>query len=90
MEKAPLTDSESNLFDALKALKIEVDNQIQQNAKMLANENFFEKMVNRIVIDQFETKQHIPLTAVAAKRINGLIVKEYMNEYYGRAAAARL
>lgn len=88
MEKDPLTDSESKLFDALKGLKTEVDKQIQQNAKMLENENFVEKMVSRIVIDQFETEQHIPLTAAVAKRINGLIVKEYMNEYYGRAAAA--
>jgi type I restriction enzyme R subunit len=89
MEKDPLTDSESKLFDALKGLKTEVDNQIQQNAKMLENENFVEKMVIRIVIDQFKNKQHIPLTAVETKRINGLIVKEYMNEYYGRAGAAR-
>jgi type I restriction enzyme R subunit len=88
MEKDPLTDSESKLFDALKGLKTEVDNQIQQNSKMLENENFVEKMVSRIVIDQFETKQHIHLTPVAAKRINGIIVKEYMNEYYGRAATA--
>ena len=60
MEKDPLTDSESKLFDALKGLKIEVDNQIQQNSKMLENENFVEKMVMRIVIDQFKNKQHIP------------------------------
>ncbi|MFT5419920.1 MAG: type I restriction enzyme R subunit [Candidatus Endobugula sp.] len=86
MEKDPLTDSESKLFDALKGLKTEVDNQIQQNAKMLENENFVEKMVMRIVIDQFKHKQQLPLTAIATKRINGLIVKEYMNEYYGRAA----
>ncbi|MCS5707784.1 DEAD/DEAH box helicase family protein [Candidatus Berkiella cookevillensis] len=90
MEKDPLTDSESKLFDALKGLKTEVDNQIQQNAKMLENESFVEKMVTRIVIDQFKNKHHIPLTAVATKRINGLVVKEYMNEYYGRAATARL
>ncbi len=86
MEKDPLTDSESKLFEALKGLKTEVDNQIQQNAKMLENESFVEKMVMRIVIDQFKNKQHIPLTAFATKRINGLIVKEYMNEYYGRVA----
>ena len=57
---------------------------------MLGNENYVERMVSSIVINQFETKQHIPLTAIAAKRINGLIVKEYMNEYYGRPAYAGL
>jgi type I restriction enzyme, R subunit len=86
MEKDPLTDSESKLFEALKGLKTEVDNQIQQNAKMLENENFVEKMVMRLVIDQFKNKQHIPLNAASTKRVNGLVVKEYMNEYYGRAA----
>lgn len=86
MEKDPLTDSESKLFEALKGLKTEVDKQIQQNSKMLENENFVGKMVMRIVIDQFKTKQHIPLTAITTKRINSLIVKEYMNEYHGRAA----
>ena len=86
MEKDPLTDSESKLFEALKGLKTEVDQQIQQNAKMLENENFVGKMVMRIVIDQFKNKQQIPLTAAITKRINGLVVKEYMNEYLGVAA----
>jgi type I restriction enzyme R subunit len=86
MEKDPLTDSESKLFEALRGLKTEVDNQIQQNAKMLENESFVGKMMMRLVIDQFKNKQHIPLDAVTTKRINSLIVKEYMDEYYGIAA----
>jgi type I restriction enzyme, R subunit len=86
MEKDPLTGSESKLFDALSGLKTEVDKQIEQNAKMLENENFVEKMVLRLAIDQFKNKQNIPLDATATKRINNLVVKEYMNEYYGRAA----
>ncbi len=86
MEKDPLTDSESKLFEALKGLKIEVDKQIEQNAKMLENENFVEKMMMRLVIDQFKTKQKFPLTPSITKRINSLLVKEYMNEYQGRSA----
>lgn len=86
MEKDPLTDSESKLFDALKGLKAAVDEQIEQNAKMLENENFVEKMMMRLVIDQFKNKQHIPLNTTSSKRINRLIVKEYMNEYHGIAA----
>ncbi|MDX8400381.1 MAG: type I restriction endonuclease [Gallionellaceae bacterium] len=86
MEKDPLTVSESKLFEALKGLKTEVDKQIEQNAKMLENENFVKKMMMRLVIDQFKNRQHIPLTTQSSKRINGLIVKEYMNEYYGLAA----
>ena len=86
MEKDPLTDSESKLFEALKGLKTEIDKQIEQNAKMLENENFVEKMMMRLVIDQFKNKQHIPLNTTSTKRINSLIVKEYMNEYHGIAA----
>jgi len=86
MEKDPLTDSESKLFEALKGLKIEVDKQIEQNANMLENESFVKKMVMRLVIKQFTNKQQIPLTPTATKRINNLLVKEYMNEYQGFAA----
>ena len=84
MEKDPLTDSESRLFEALQGLKKEVDQQILQNSKMLENESFVERMMMRLVIDQFKNKQHIPLDAATSKRINGMIVKEYMNEFYGR------
>ena len=84
MEKDPLTDSEAKLFEALQGLKKEVDAQIIQNSKMLENESFVERMMMRLVIDQFKNKQHIPLDAATTKRINGMIVKEYMNEFYGK------
>ena len=32
------------------------------------------------------TKNNIPLDATNAKRVNAMIVKEYMNEFYGRVA----
>jgi len=80
MERSPLTDSESKLFEAIKGLKGEVDKQIEQNANMLENESFVEKMMMRLVISQFNKKQQIPLTPTATKRINNLLVKEYMNE----------
>lgn len=84
MEKDPLTESESKLFDALQSLKQEVDAQILQNSKMLENESFVEKMMMRLVIDQLKNKHHLPLDVESSKRINGMIVKEYMNEFYGR------
>jgi type I restriction enzyme R subunit len=86
MEKDPLTDSESKLFDALQSLKREVDAQILQNSKMLENESFVEKMMVRLVIDQLKNKHHLPLDAEQAKMINAIIVKEYMNEFRGHAA----
>jgi len=86
MEKDPLTDSESKLFEALQGLKAAVDLQILQNSKLLENESFVDRMMMRLVIDQFKNKNNIPLDAAATKRINGMIVKEYMNEFYGRVA----
>jgi type I restriction enzyme R subunit len=83
MEKDPLTDSESKLFDALKGLKTEVDNQIQQNAKMLENENFIKQMIPPIIFNEFEDKQGIDLEIEEVDMINLLVVKEYMNEYHG-------
>ena len=86
MEKNPLTDSESKLFEALQSLKKEADAQILQNSKMLENESFVERMMVRLVIDQLKNKHQLNLDADTAKQINTLIVKEYMNEYLGRTA----
>lgn len=86
MEKHPLADSEAKLFEALQSLKQEVDNQIQLNAKMLENESFVEKMILRLVVQQLKNKHHLPLDANRSKLINAMVVKEYMNEFYGRTA----
>ena len=86
MEKDPLTDSESKLFEALQSLKKEVDAQVLQNSKMMENESYVERMMVRMVIEQLKNKHNLPLDAEQAKAINGLMVKEYMNEFYGRVA----
>ncbi|HNR73470.1 MAG: type I restriction-modification system, R subunit [Bacteroidetes bacterium OLB12] len=86
MEKDPLTPSEAKLFEVLSGLKKEVDTQILQNANILENESFVEKMILRLVIDQIKNKHQMPLDAATSKRINQLIVREYMNEFLGKAA----
>lgn len=84
MEKDPLTTSDLKLFEALQSLKKEIDQQVLQNSSMMENENFVEKMMVRIVLEQLKKKHNLPLDLAASKRINGMIVKEYMNEFYGR------
>ena len=86
MEKDPLTERESKLFDLLSGLKKEVDLKIEQNTQILDNENYVNQMVTRIIIEEFKTKNNISLTADSAKNINTLLVKEYMKEYRGEAA----
>jgi len=85
MEKDPLTDSERKLFEVLCELKEDVDNQILQNAKILENESFVDKMIARLVIGEFK-KQNMPLDLEKSKRVINLVTNEYMNEYYGRTA----
>jgi type I restriction enzyme R subunit len=86
MEKDPLTDSESKLFEALQSLKKEVDAQVLQNSNMMENESYVERMMGKMVIEQLKKKHHLPLNTEQAKVINGLMVKEYMNEFHGRVA----
>ena len=86
MEKDPLTDRESKLFEALKSLKKEIDEQIRQNAHILENESFVEKMILRLVISELKNKHELPLDAARSQAINQIIVKEYMNEFHGRVA----
>src|SRR5690606_9556804 len=86
MEKDPLTDSEAKLFEALSSLKEEIDTQVLQNSQMLDNESYVEKMMMKIVINQLHKKHHLDLNPEKTRRINGLLVKEYMNEYHGRVA----
>ena len=85
MEKNPLTDSERKLYEALKGLKTAVDKEVLQNAKVLENESYVERMMMRLVIQQFKKEQNIPINTADVKRINSMIVKEYMNEYNGYA-----
>ncbi len=86
MEKDPLTETETKMFDALSGLKISVDEQIQKNSKMLANQDFVSRMIERLVISEFKDKQNIHMTPSLVKRVNDYLVKEYMNEYGGLAA----
>ena len=86
MEKDPLTESERKLFDALIGLKTAVDKEIMQNSKILENESYVERMVMRLVVNQFKKEQHIIINTSDVKRINSIIVREYMNEYNGYVA----
>lgn len=86
MEKEPLTNSETKLFKLLRGLKHEVDLKIEQNVQMLENESYVDRMVTRLILDEFKTKNNILMSPDVARNINSILVKEYMNEYQGQAA----
>lgn len=86
MEKDPLTDSEAKLFDALSDLKHSIDEEVLQNSSMLDNESYVEKMMMKIVVNKLHKQHNLGLNPDKVKRINSLLVREYMNEYHGNVA----
>ncbi|QHI35336.1 Type I restriction enzyme R protein [Kordia antarctica] len=86
LEKDPLTDNERKLFEALNGLRNAIDKELGQNTKIMENESYVERMVMRLVINQFKTVQKIDINTSDVKRINRIIVNEYMNEYNGNVA----
>ena len=80
-ERGALTQTERNLFDALLGIKQQADEQVLQNTQLLDNESYFERMMQPIVIDEFQTQQKIKLTPDASRTINQLVVAEYINEF---------
>ncbi len=84
-ERGDLTQTERKLFEALVGVKVQADEQVLQNTQLLNNENYFDRLMQPIVIGEFYTRQHIPLTPDATRSINHLVVSEYMNEFFAGA-----
>jgi len=85
-EKGDLTVRESQIFEALQGVKQDADLQVLQNTRLLNNESYFDKVMMKMVRDQFINKNKIELDTAASKYINNLVVTEYMNEFYGKTA----
>jgi type I restriction enzyme, R subunit len=83
-EKGTLTQRERQIFEALKGVKTEADEQVLQNTKVLENESYFNTKMVRLIINHFVKVNKIDLDAETSKYINKLVVKEYMDEFYGR------
>jgi len=86
-ERSNVTQTERHLFDALTGVKAQADEHVLQNIQLLNNESYFERMMQPIVIDEFQTRQRIKLTPEATRTINQLVVAEYMKEF---SAGARM
>lgn len=86
-ERSNVTQTERHLFDALTGVKAQADEHVLQNIQLLNNESYFERMMQPIVIDEFQTQQRIKLTPEATRTINQLVVAEYMKEF---SAGARM
>jgi len=83
MENKAISETERKIHVALSGVKLAADEQVLQNTQILNNESYFEKLMMPLVIDQFRNQQQFNLNPEAARYINGLVVKEYMNEFNG-------
>lgn len=86
VEKGGLTQRESQLFEALQSVKNEADLQVIQNSRLLQNEGYLDKMMIKLIINQFVNQNNIKLNPETSKFINNLVVQEYTNEFHGRTA----
>jgi type I restriction enzyme R subunit len=82
-QRGDISKKESQILEALMHIKELADLQVLKNTKILDNEEYFDKEMIKMVIDEFRKNQKLPLSAEALKYINGLVVKEYMNEFNG-------
>lgn len=85
-EKGGFTQLESKLHQALMAVKENADLQILQNHHILDNEGYLNRMMIKLVIDQFTKENKIQLNAETSKFINNLVVQEYVNEFNNQTA----
>ena len=82
IEKGTISKRESEICDTLLEIKRHADENVLKNNNLLNNENYFDKLMMRMVINSF-AKNNIKLEPESAKYINSCVVKEYINEFLG-------
>lgn len=85
VEKGTASKRESAIHTTLLGIKQKADEQVLLNARLLANDAYFEKMVMPMVIDGF-SRSKINLDPETAYFINSCVTQEYLNEYRGASA----
>ncbi|MFZ1385763.1 MAG: type I restriction endonuclease [Thiolinea sp.] len=83
VENGSISDNERRIFEALQLVKQQADESVMQNRNILDNDSYFERMMQRHVVQQFHQAQHIKLNPDSTRYINQLVVKEYLDEFNG-------
>lgn len=82
-ERSDISATEMKINIALMGVKADADTKVWQNTAVLDNEDYFEKEMSKNIIVRFKNEQQINLNADVTKYINGLVVREYVNEFNG-------
>jgi type I restriction enzyme R subunit len=84
LEKGNVSKRESEIHETLLEIKARTDEKVLLNTKLLNNEGYFSQQLIQLVIGAFD-KIKVALEPDSARFINGLLVREYVNEYQGIA-----
>lgn len=81
IEHDGISESERRIHEALVGVKSKADLVVLENSQVIRNENYFEQTMMPSVIEEFRSKQKIKLNPDVARFINGLVTREYLEEY---------
>jgi type I restriction enzyme, R subunit len=83
VEQGKISKRESEIHETLTLIKLEADDKVLLNNRIMDNEGYFEQMIQRSVIQNFK-KSIIKLEPDSARFVNHAIVTEYTNEFLGK------
>lgn len=83
-EKGSLSAKEIQLHRALMHVKEEVDEKLEGQEDILANQAWFDRYLVKLVAQQFVVKEKIELDAGMRQNISNLIGKEYFQLHDSR------
>lgn len=81
LEHGDVSESERRIFDALAGVKAKADIVVLENSQVVRNETFFEQTMMPSVIKEFKGKQQINIDPTVSRFINGLVTREYLEEF---------
>jgi type I restriction enzyme R subunit len=76
----------TEIIEALQRVKNETDVTILNRSDTLQNEAYFGRVIAGLVVKEFDRGGNVDIDLETALFITDIIVKEYMDEYYGRTA----
>lgn len=76
----------TEIIEALQRVKDQTDITILNRSDTLQNEAYFGRIIAGLVVKEFDKESTVDIDMETAMFITDIIVKEYMDEYYGRTA----
>ncbi|CAI8707513.1 type I restriction enzyme, R subunit [Pseudomonas sp. IT-P171] len=86
LEAKAVSQSERELFEALKDVKSQTDSLILDNEQIIRNESYFTRKVGSKIFSVFEDEHNFELTVAAGDYLQQLVTKEYTKEFNTGAA----